>query len=151
MAGQVYVKLGQTFLYQPIAENVVGRGAHGKVFAGHFKPNLNTSWGKGSGEVKQAAIKRVEINFNLEKWANIAIDREVVALKELRHPCIVRLFAVEDDDNFRYSYSYIVIKMFFFFNLNYISLPIETTFLNCVKRPLKISSRKNMTDLCLLK
>ncbi|EFX73522.1 hypothetical protein DAPPUDRAFT_325040 [Daphnia pulex] len=101
MAGQVYVKSGKSFRYQAIYENVVGRGAHGKVFAGHFKPNLNSSWNKVSGEVKQAAIKRVEINFSEENWMDIKNDREVVALKELRHPCIVRLFAVEDDGNFR--------------------------------------------------
>ncbi len=101
MAGQVYVKSGKTFRYQSIAENVVGRGAHGNVFAGHFKPNLNSSWNKVSGEVKQAAIKRVEINFSEENWMDIKNDGEVVALKELRHPCIVRLFAVEDDGNFR--------------------------------------------------
>ncbi len=99
MADQVYVKFGKTFCYLSIFDNLVGRGAYGRVFAGHFKLNLSTSWGKGSGEVKQAAIKRVEINF--QKWVNIENDREVVALKELRHPCIVRLFSVEDDDNFR--------------------------------------------------
>jgi hypothetical protein len=99
MADQVYIKSGKTFCYLSIFDNIVGRGAYGRVFAGHFKPNLNTSWGKGSGEERKAAIKRVEINF--EKWVNIENDREVVALKELRHPCIVRLFAVEDDNNFR--------------------------------------------------
>jgi serine/threonine protein kinase len=101
MAGQVYVKSGKTFRYESIFDNLVGRGAYGRVFAGHFKPNLNTSWGKGSGEEKQAAIKQVIIKFNQENWMDIENDRELVALKELRHPCIVRLFAVEDDDNFR--------------------------------------------------
>jgi serine/threonine protein kinase len=97
MAGQVYVKSGKSFRYQAIYENVVGRGSYGNVFAGHFKSNLNSSWGE-TDEEKQAAIKRVEIDF---KEKNIKKDREVVALKELRHPCIVRLFAVEDDGNFR--------------------------------------------------
>jgi serine/threonine protein kinase len=98
MAGQVYVKSGKSFRYQAIYENVVGHGAYGKVFAGHFKPNLNSSWEEEFNEEKQAAIKRVEIDFKEE---NIKNDREVVALKELRHHCIVRLFAVEDDGNFR--------------------------------------------------
>jgi hypothetical protein len=101
MVYQLRVKSGKTFRYQAIIDDLVGHGAYGWVFAGHFKPNLNSSWNKVSGEVKQAAIKRVEMNFNLEKWVNIENDREFVALKELRHPCIVRLFAVEDDDDFR--------------------------------------------------
>jgi serine/threonine protein kinase len=101
MAGQAKVKSGKTFRYQAIYENVVGRGTHGRVFKGHFKPNMNSSWGEQSDEEKQAAIKRVEINYKEENRMEIENDREVVALKELRHPCIVRLFAVEDDDNFR--------------------------------------------------
>jgi hypothetical protein len=32
---------------------------------------------------------------------DIEKDREVVALKKLRHPFIVTLYAVEDDDDFR--------------------------------------------------
>jgi hypothetical protein len=99
MADQVYVKSGKTFCYLSIFDNLVGRGAYGRVFAGHFKPNLSTSWEKEFYKGKKAAIKRVEINF--QKWVNIGNDREVVALKELRHPCIVRLFAVEDDGDFR--------------------------------------------------
>ncbi len=43
----------------------------------------------------------MEINFSEENWMDIKNDREVVALKELRHPCIVRLFAVEDEEDFR--------------------------------------------------
>jgi serine/threonine protein kinase len=101
MAGQVYVKSGKSFRYQAESGNLVGSGTYGWVFAGHFKPNLNSSWGEQSDEEKQAAIKRVEINFKGVNWMDIKNDREFVALKELRHPCIVRLFAVEDDDNFR--------------------------------------------------
>jgi serine/threonine protein kinase len=101
MAGQAKVKSGKTFRYQAIYENVVGRGTHGRVFKGHFKPNIKTSWEEESDKEKNAAIKRVEINYKEENWMEIENDREVVALKELRHPCIVRLFAVEDDDNFR--------------------------------------------------
>jgi serine/threonine protein kinase len=113
MAGQANVKSGKTFCYQSKRDNLVGHGTYGKVFKGHFKPNLNTSWEEEFDEEKKAAIKRVEINF--EKWVNIGNDREVVALKELRHPCIVRLFAVEDDDNFRYLLIYCHQNVFFFF------------------------------------
>ncbi len=102
MAGQVYVKSGQTFRYQAISDNLVGRGGYGKVFAGHFlKQNYANLREDFYNEGDKAAIKRVEIDFSLENWVNIENDREVVALKELRHPCIVRLFAAEDDDHFR--------------------------------------------------
>ncbi len=101
MAGQGNVKSGETFRYRLIIENLLGRGAYGLVFKGHFKPNIKASWNEESDEEKNAAIKRVEINFKAENWMDIKNDRAFVALKELRHPCIVRLFAVEDDDYFR--------------------------------------------------
>ena len=99
-AGQLHIKFGKTFRYQANSGDVIGRGAYGRVFKGHFKSNIETSWREGFSEEKQAAIKRVEIKFN-DKWKDIENDREVVALKELRHPFIVTLYAVEDDNNFR--------------------------------------------------
>ena len=101
MAGQLHIKFGKTFRYQATVGDLVGRGAYGRVFKGHFKSNIETSWEEGLSERQQAAIKRVEINFKKDKWKDIENDREVVALKELRHPFIVTLYAVEDDDNFR--------------------------------------------------
>ena len=101
MTGQLHIKFGKTFLYQATISDLVGHGAYGRVFKGHFKSNTETSWKEGLSEEKQAAIKRVLINFQKEKWMDIENDREVVALKELRHPCIVTLYAVEDDNNFR--------------------------------------------------
>jgi serine/threonine protein kinase len=101
MAGQLRIKFGKTFRYQAIQSDLVGRGAYGNVFKGHFKSNLKTSWEDDLRKQKQAAIKRVLINYQNEKWKDIENDREVVALKELRHPFIVTLYAVEDDNNFR--------------------------------------------------
>ena len=101
MAGQVNFKFGKTFRYQATFEDLVGRGAYGNVFKGHFKSNTETFWEDDLRKQKQAAIKRVLIDYQKEKWMDIENDREVVALKELRHPCIVTLYAVEDDDNFR--------------------------------------------------
>jgi serine/threonine protein kinase len=95
MAGQLRIKSGKTFHCQVTSGDVIGRGAFGGVFKGHFKSNIETSW-------QQAAIKRVELKFQKDKWMDIENDREVVALKELRHPCIVTLYAVEDDNDFRY-------------------------------------------------
>ena len=101
MAGQLHIKFGKTFRYQANSGDVIGRGTYGNVFNGYFKSNTETSWEKDLSERQQAAIKRVEINFQNDKWKDIENDREVVALKELRHPFIVTLYAVEDDDNFR--------------------------------------------------
>ena len=101
MAGQLHIKFGKTFRYQATISDLVGHGAYGNVFKGHFKSNTETSWEENLRKQKQAAIKRVLINFQKEKWMDIENDREVVALKELRHPCIVTLYAVEDDNNFR--------------------------------------------------
>ena len=101
MAGLLRIKSGKTFRYQATFEDLVGRGAYGRVFKGHFKSNTETSWEEDLSKKKQAAIKRVEINFIKDKWMDIETDREVVALKELRHPFIVTLYAVEDDNNFR--------------------------------------------------
>ena len=100
MAGQLHIKFGKTFFYQANS-GVIGRGAYGNVFKGNFKSNLKTSRRDGLRKQKQAAIKRVEINFQKDKWKDIENDREVVALKELRHPFIVTLYAVEDDNDFR--------------------------------------------------
>lgn len=95
------LKSGETFRYRAVVDSLVGRGAYGRVFTGLFKSDLNTSWELSFCEPKKAAIKRVEINFKKENWMDIKNDRELVALKELRHPCIVTLYAVEDDNNFR--------------------------------------------------
>jgi serine/threonine protein kinase len=101
MLGQLHFKFGKTFLYQATDGNFIGCGAYGRVFKGHFKSNTETSWEGGLSERQQAAIKRVMINFQKEKWMDIENDREVVALKKLRHPFIVTLYAVEDDNDFR--------------------------------------------------
>jgi serine/threonine protein kinase len=101
MAGQLHVKFGKTFRYQASCDSLLGRGGCGMVFVGDFKRNLYKSWKDCSNEGEKAAIKRVEINFKRDNWMDIGNDREVFALKELRHPCIVSLLAVEDDDNFR--------------------------------------------------
>lgn len=101
MTGQLHIKFGKTFRYQATFSDLVGQGTYGRVFKGHFKSNTETSWREGFSEEKQAAIKRVEIIFQKDKWKDIENDREVVALKELRNPFIVTLYAVEDDNDFR--------------------------------------------------
>nr|CAH0103924.1 unnamed protein product [Daphnia galeata] len=57
----------------------------GKTF--RYQPNISDLVGHGA--------------YGRDKWMNIKNDQEVVALKELRHPFIVTLYAVEDDDDFR--------------------------------------------------
>jgi serine/threonine protein kinase len=101
MAGQLRINSGKTFRYQATVGDLVGRGAYGRVYKGHFKSKTKTSGEESLIKEKQAAIKRVVINFPKDKWKDIENDREVVALKELRHPCIVTLYAVEDDEDFR--------------------------------------------------
>lgn len=96
---------GKTFKYVGVADNKIGQGAFGVVFVGKFKSDLKRSWETHDQETK-AAIKRVEF---LRKDTNSEIenDREVNALKKCNHPYIVRLFAVEDDKDFRSVYSHI--------------------------------------------
>jgi serine/threonine protein kinase len=101
MAGQLRIKSGKTFRYQATVGDLVGRGAYGNVFKGYFKSNTKTSWEGVLRKTKPAEIKRVLINFKKDKCVEIESDREVVALKKLRHPFIVTLYAVEDDNNFR--------------------------------------------------
>ncbi len=84
---------GKTFEYQPTGENKIGEGAFGTVFVGIFK-SKDSKGGK-------VAVKRVDLPFGINGVSDIEEDREVQALKTLRHPYIVILFAVEDDDNFR--------------------------------------------------
>lgn len=86
------IKSGKTFEYKSTGENKIGQGTFGIVFGGIFK-----SGSRGG----KAAIKRVQLLHETNGISDIEDDREVQALKILRHPCIVTLYAVEDDIDFR--------------------------------------------------
>lgn len=99
MASQILVHTKKTFKYEATIKNKIGRGTYGVVFRGQFKSSIEKSW--RIGNKREAAIKRVEFYASKNTDSDIENDREVVALRTLRHPFIVKLLAVEDDENFR--------------------------------------------------
>lgn len=60
---------------------LLGKGAFATVFAGKY-------------EGSDVAVKRVEHHLHVD-------DREVYVQIQLQHDNVVRIFAVEDDDDFR--------------------------------------------------
>lgn len=98
MARKISPNLGKTFKFEETEDQIIRKGTFGLVFKGYFKTDLKTPW-KHYGKQEEVAIKRVQL-VNVTS-TTIENDRDVNALKILRHSCIVKLLAIEDDTNFR--------------------------------------------------